>query len=390
MTSPTAIFGGTPYEEVAEIASNGFATWVDTDDKDQEGIVAHGAMLVDAPVDIVFNTVTDFESSHKFIPVARPGKILERNGSSVTVKLSQGIGMGIVSFGLEEVFRLRLHPPTWIECEEYVKGPFERASFELYLFPIGDRTLTVLSFISDLRALHWLTSLFFVHQPEIEFAIAANMLLIPLSGYAAESERRAAAGAPRRSRQPARALWDALGAGKLAPAVRHGYLTACRLDLRGNIVDVASATKVGASRPDVWRVTADPAYLCEMLSFVTDGRIVARDHRTLTSEVTYRIKIGPFSRQYRLRRRARYEEPAWLEAEEAHIEGQPATEADYLYDEGSNTLLCHVYYSDIKRDWLSGMFLKKHPEFERLICTYAPIIRVRAMRTRFGAPFARG
>ncbi len=44
-------FGGADPEELAEAMGNGFACWLDTDEKDRETTKCQAAVIVDAPVD---------------------------------------------------------------------------------------------------------------------------------------------------------------------------------------------------------------------------------------------------------------------------------------------------------------------------------------------------
>ncbi|MFC1705188.1 hypothetical protein ACFL59_00015 [Planctomycetota bacterium] len=378
-------FGGTDPAELAALVRNGYATWIDTDESDGTPVAAHGAVLARAPIDTVFELVADFEGAHKFIRASRRNKILSRTGNEIVVRLRQGIGLGILSIGLEEVFRLRLHPPTAITCEEYIKGSFTRATYEVLLHRVGpSETLIVLSFLSDLGSLGRLAKLFFRHQPEVEFAASANILLVPLLAFVSEAERRI--GRETSRVEESVPLWEAVREGQIAPALRHGYVTAGRFNRGGEIHDVTCATRLGASRSDVWKVVADTGQLRDILPVVVGGQLLNQRDNQLESELTCRVKIGPFTKHYTFRRQARFQKPDWIKATVASMNGHPVTQADYLFDDGPNTTVCHMYFTDMKTDWLSRIFLKSHPEFECVISAYPPTIVVRGFRLRFGAP----
>ena len=382
----SGVFGGADPTELAELVRNGFATWIDTDDNDETPIMAQGAALARAPIETVFATATDFERVHEFVRASLKNEILSRSSDELVVKLRQGVGLGFVSVGIEEVFRLRLHPPTAVTCEAYVRGTFSRATFEVHLHPItDDETLVVISFIANLRDLGRMATLFFKHQPEVEFAASGNILLVPALAIAQEAEARSGR-RPGPDRGVSVPLWEALARGELAAPLGHGYLTAGRFDRAGQILDIASATRLGAPREKVWKVAEDPASLRDVLPVLKEGGLRKKKGDRLDSDLTYRVRIGKVSRRYEFRRHARFVEPEHIESIEATMTGHPAKQADFLFEDGPNTVLCHMYYTDIKRDWLSRIFLKAHPEFECVISMYAPVIVARGMRLRFGAP----
>ena len=70
------------------------------------------------------------------------------------------------------------------------------------------------------------------------------------------------------------------------------------------------------------------------------------------------------------------------------LEHRDHVKSYYLFEDkqnpGANTIACHMYYADIKIDWLSKLFLRANPEFEYVISTYPTFIYNRGVRTLFG------
>jgi carbon monoxide dehydrogenase subunit G len=384
--SDETVFGGTSPLELAAALDGGFAVWVDTDECDERIVQTQGAMMARAPMETVYETITDFENAHRFVGVARRNKIHHRSADHIDVTLKQGIGLGPISLGLAERFRFRLQPPNAVCCEAYLDGPFSHARLEWRLFEVdAHRTLIVMSFLADVTELGGLVRTFFDKQPELGFAVSGHVVIIPLTSYVDEAERRVSQNhaAPR---SPPRPIPEALGAGLLGPALEHGYLTVGRLDAHGGLIDISCATRVGASPEALWPAIEDPRVLGDVISFISDAELRRLSPTEIQQRLEYKIRFGPLKKRYTYKRRAQTERPLWTRTVEADLDGHPVLQNETLWADGQNTKLCQVHSFDLKSDWLSNIFLRRHPEFERLIATYSPNVFVRSVRRLLGSP----
>ena len=339
--------------------------------------------MSEADAETVYDTVTDFEGLHEYGHMTLPAKIQRLADDRIRIDMSQGLRFGFIKVGLHENFELRLDRPRSVRTERYLGGSFDDARFDAWCFALEHgRTLLVCGFLADLSSVGWMAKVFFKHQPELAFAITGNVPVVPIYTWAEEAERRA-----RRTRtlQPGIPLWEILGEGALRPALAHGYLTVGRFR-RGQIEDIATAARVAATRDECWDLIRHPERFASLLSFVERGRADEPRPGVLTTEIDYLVKVGPLKRRYAIRRTNRSEGEHALVCTHGTADGQPLVAGEYLFDDGDQTVYCHRYFTDIKKDRISSFFLKRHPELERLIATYAPSITVRAIRRALGAP----
>ncbi len=388
MACHSAIFGGTDIEEVARLVENGFVTWTDTGDKDEKAVVSQSALLVNAPLDIVFQTAVDFENHHKFISIGRRARVDRHDGRAIEVTLRQGFGLPFLSVGLEERFRLRIEPPGAVLFDAYLGGSFKEAHYEMFCFPLSrDRTLFILSFTADFRSLWWLDRFFLGYQPELEFGLAANVGVIPASEIVEEAERRAGR-TPAAGGSPSISLWDAIGQGMLAPALEHGYVTLGRFDGRGEVMDMACAARLGLDREAAWNAVSDPQTLVKAVSFVEKGKTVERTDSRLRTELGYRVRLGPLSRTYEMILDADLEPMTWIRGRHARLNGLEVKHGNFFASAGPDTIFCHLFHTNVRQDWLMRLFLRNHEEFARVIATYGAVIVVHALRKYLGGPTA--
>ncbi len=382
------IFGGMNLEDLAVLVDNAFASWTVTDSGDEKAQVSQCALLVNAPVQTVYETAVDFENQHRFVSIGLRSRVHRRDERGVEVTLRQGFGLPFLSVGLEERFRLRLEPPHAVRFEAYLGGTFKSARYEMFCYPVtGDRTLFLLSFIADFRSLWWLDRFFLTHQPELEFALAANVPVIPASEIVKEAERRAgrkpAAGGP-----PSIALWDAIEQGRLNGPLERGYLTLGRFDNAGEVLDMACAARFGLDLEALWEAVIDPETLVEAVSFVETGETLERTERRLRTRLGYHVRLGPLGRRYEMVLDADVVPHRSILGRKALLNGLVVKQGNYFFPAGDEAILCHLFHTNLRQDWLMRLFLRNHEEFARVIATYGAVIVVRALRTYLGGPRA--
>ena len=256
----------------------------------------------------------------------------------------------------------------------------------MYFFPAGpEQTLFILSFTCNLDGLGWLTRFFFKKQPEIEFPLSGSLTLMIIDAIAEEAHQCAQT-MGRKALPLAKPLHQFLEEQQILKKIGSGQLTIGRLKSDGNIFDITTVTGMGAPREEVWKAVENPKFLEKSISFVTRGRMIEKDSQYITGEVIYGVKIGPFTKTYKLYGRSRYEEPIWAQGVDVCIDGHPIQLATHLFDYNGNTYYCHTNYMDLKNDWLSRIFFKYHPEFEAVASIYQSVISTRAIRIHFGPP----
>ena len=149
---------------------------------------------------------------------------------------------------------------------------------------------------------------------------------------------------------------------------------------------MTSAARIAAPRQRIWEVVRDPARLGRVVSFIDGGRLKRARPGTLDMELSYKARFGPLRKKYAIRVEATEDPPHRLESTRATTDGEPTVYADVLVADGDATLYAHRFATDLKRDWLSRRFLGQHPELERLIAQYPPMMQVIGLRRHFGKP----
>jgi len=381
------LFGGMEPSALAALLRGGFATWIDTDAADAECTAAQAAVVVNAPIETTFATATDFGCFHQFVSLSKPSQIEHLGPNRQRVTFRQRIGLAFLSVGIDLTFEMRLEPPHRLICERYVDGAFSTALFAMDLVALDEEsTLLFVTFLADMRSLGWLVRAFLKRLPELETAIAGNVPILPATAFAAEAERRA--GRRALVGPPAKELHEAIADGSAAPALKNGLLTVGRLDDRGEICDMSSATRIRATPARVWPSVVDPKVRQDIVSIVDRGKIKRKTADRLVFTYSYVVRIGPLRKRYTTTVEARYRAPeagqdGFLVAERGDTDGRPIQYADHLVADGDGAILCHTYWADLKTDWLSKRFLSSHPEMERLIGTYPPFILVRGIREHY-------
>jgi len=81
--------------------------------------------MLDAPLELVWQTLTDYDRLAEFIPGMRRSRVLERRGAVVVVEQSGEAGFLFLSFPLEVTLASTEHPPYDLEVR-LLKGNLKR------------------------------------------------------------------------------------------------------------------------------------------------------------------------------------------------------------------------------------------------------------------------
>lgn len=372
------LFAGVSPAALAEVIGDGWATWVRPAAAGERVAEAQAAIVSPAPPAAVYTAVTQVERMGEFGAVSLPTEVHRAQGDRVDATLHQGLRFGPFRFGLRERFELQRIPGRGLRTLRYVEGSFSEARFDARVEPLeGGGSLLMLSFYSDLRSVGRLARAFFRHQPEVDFAITGSVPVLPALTFAREAERQSGRAREQLASAP-RPLWEGLQEEALRPALRQGFLTVGRLAASGGVRDVCTATRIQQPIERVYAQLLEPEALREALSFVESVRVSRRSAAHLDTELVFRVRIGPLRKRYTIQREASLHPPHTVGHRQASIEGRPLIVSDHLLPDGSGTLVCHRYFTDLKRDRLLRIFLQPHPDFEWLISCYAPLLLSRA------------
>lgn len=378
-------FGGLPPDVIHDLVGSGYATWVLPHADGKTVIAAHGATVVNAPQERVYDTVTDFEGLPRHLSLLAPSTVRSLGDDRIEVDLEARVGLALFKLSVPLRFRFRKERPHALHHEAYLGGAFQQCAYGMRTWPLeGGRTLLVLSFHGDVRSLGMVARVFLERVPELELAIAGNMVVIPLMALGAIAER--AEGRPPAGPTETVPVHErvAAGAEELGPALDGGLLTVGRLGLGGTLADVCSVGRVGAPPERLWPVVTDPTRLSRVVSFI-DGGKVGPVAGGLSLELRYKARFGPLRKTYTVAARATAEPPHRLDATVATTDGVPATYGDVLVPDGrGGSIYAHRYSTDLRRDWLSRRFLSAHPELERLIAQYPPMMQLIALQAAHG------
>jgi hypothetical protein len=370
-----SLFGGSDPAYLADLIGDGFATWVKVGPNGVQD--AQGAMVVNAPVQTVYGACTDYERLHTFLSLSKRSKYKRLGNGLVDVTFRQRVGLAIFSVGIDLRYELRLDPPHSVVSERYVKGAFTRSEYGAFFCPLdGDRTLLVMRFTGDLDAIGWLSRSFFSRVPELQPAVAGNMVMVPITGLASEAERRSGRA---RIPTPGTTLSDRLDDAGLAPALKEGVLTVGRLAPDGAVLDACTAARFAQPPETLWPWVNELERLPRLVSFVDHGRSWDDSQGRRHHEIGYKVSFGPLKKRYKLNLTTVAEPPHRLTAVEADTDGVATRYEDRIAADGTGSRYCHLSQFDLRRDWLTKKFLASHSELERLIGTYPSFVRVQTL-----------
>lgn len=106
-----------------------------------EGVHRIGSILIDAPLERVWEVFTDFGSWHEFVPMMGRSKIAQREENIVTVDFTLTVRFLVIPFrhSYTTIFSLE-KPKVFILCQE----KSEETGF-YKLLPVGEKTLLIVS-----------------------------------------------------------------------------------------------------------------------------------------------------------------------------------------------------------------------------------------------------
>jgi len=149
------------------------------------------AQLLNAPLEVVWATITDFENYPDFMPQTTGEKIIEREGDNRLV-VEQEIGVSIWRLPAVEVtYQLaqELTPPNRVRFWHH-SGTLEGTYGGWDLVPAGDQTMIFYTLYSNLTALGWGLGSVLKSQPDFMTGVNVTTALMVTKAVKEECEKR--------------------------------------------------------------------------------------------------------------------------------------------------------------------------------------------------------
>ncbi|MFH1810238.1 MAG: SRPBCC family protein [Pseudomonadota bacterium] len=148
-------------------------------------------VLVDAPVDRVWQTITDFEHYPSFMPQNTEAKVLDGSPAG-TVRVQQTVAMRVWRLPAIEVHYTlahRLDPPTRVSFWQ-VDGELPGTRGRWELVAAGPRTLCFYTTYTDLTQLGWGLGSMFRDEPEFMTGVTITTAMMVARATRDEVQRR--------------------------------------------------------------------------------------------------------------------------------------------------------------------------------------------------------
>jgi len=162
-------------------------------DEDLSLINVTSGQIVDAPVEVVWNTITDYDNYPAFMPQTSEAEVLEQIDENKLV-MRQVIGVKIwrlPTFDIEYQLVQSMEPPYKVRFW-HLTGELEGTYGGWDIVPLGDRTMIFYTLYSNLTALGWGLGKLFESEPDFMIAINTATAIVISRTMKKECERRAA------------------------------------------------------------------------------------------------------------------------------------------------------------------------------------------------------
>jgi len=159
--------------------------------KDMSLINVTAAKVVNAPPEVVWAVLTDFEHYPKFMPQTTDEKVLERQGDMVLIEQTLAIKVWQLP-SVDITYRLayQLEPMTRIRFW-HAAGQMEGTYGGWDIMPSGTQTFVFYTLYSDLTSLGWGLGSVMKSQPDFMTGINITTATMVVKAIKEEAERRA-------------------------------------------------------------------------------------------------------------------------------------------------------------------------------------------------------
>ena len=147
--------------------------------------------IVNAPLDVVWRVITDFEHYDEIMPQTTAQKVIERDGNRVLVE--QEIGVKIWRLPSVDVTQKIAHvlTPNTKARFYHVSGTLDGTYGGWDLVPVGDKTMAFYTLYSNLTALGWGLGGIFRAEPDFMAGVNVTTAMMVVKSVKEVSESRA-------------------------------------------------------------------------------------------------------------------------------------------------------------------------------------------------------
>ena len=178
-------------EEIAKVIGSGEMTIIHPRSSPREPLFVTAAGVIEAPPDVVWDVITDWDRYEEFMPQTKDVKVVERGEHTAVVDYHLKFKFTIIS--LSVYYRL-FH--TFDEEEYYnewylLKGDIDevRGSWKLYPIEEGRRTVALYTVYSDLRSMGFIVKQVLKSEPHIELAIQLSSAALVVKSVKERAEK---------------------------------------------------------------------------------------------------------------------------------------------------------------------------------------------------------
>ncbi|MBI5527691.1 MAG: SRPBCC family protein [Deltaproteobacteria bacterium] len=143
------------------------------------------AVLINAPSDKVFATITDYPNFKKFMPNIVECEVVKTEGDETEMNFEIDVPVSNLKYTL----RHRHIEKRAVEIS-LVKGDIKTGSWRYDLHPVGDKTIMFYSLMTDVSETSWLVKKVLRAQPTMQHALNVATGIVIVKAVKKEAERR--------------------------------------------------------------------------------------------------------------------------------------------------------------------------------------------------------
>jgi len=179
---------GARAEELEKLLSKGELVVIEKPDESGRQFVT-GMVLIEAPIDRVWDVVTDFDHYDDFMPQTNGVKIIKKTGDELEVDFNLKFRFSIVSTKIHYILKHKLSRPNKMTAK-VLKGDFKDMEAEWEFTPAKDGKATIASYrhYSDLTSLGVIVKYLLSEQPQLGAAIAVSTSALVVKAVKARAE----------------------------------------------------------------------------------------------------------------------------------------------------------------------------------------------------------
>lgn len=179
---------GARADELNVLLSQGEVVHIEEPDASGRQFVT-GMVLINAPIEKVWDVITDFDRYDEFMPQANGIRIIKKDGDSWDVDYNLRFKFSVISTKVHYVLRHRLRKPTEAVASE-ITGDIKdvHACWELRPSPDGKATIASYRHYSDLTSLGSLMKFFLKEQPQLGTAVQVSTAALVVKAVKARVE----------------------------------------------------------------------------------------------------------------------------------------------------------------------------------------------------------